>query len=295
MRSLWLSRSSPGSRCGGRSALVVGVLLMLGGAAPALAGPTVLAGHDLFSTGDGAVQDFSSFPIPADFFFPGSDPFNSIIDLEGEPLGSWDGFSGLGNTDTIVKRLDDALLPVNPPPDQTAPTIDIEIVALSLRSVSPITVTSGGPDTFWDVFVDIDTTAPPLVTPSLGTMDITQTSATGGFYSAHLEVFPQFTFVKIGGPPSQVALDFGLLAAGPAAVLDTANNPTWEYTPTHNQLVVPGLTGPNFYIFGPIVHTGPHPIEVAVPEPASGGLLLLGLAGLAAGRTFLRQRDRRSA
>ena len=45
-------------------------------------------------------------------------------------------------------------------------------------------------------------------------------------------------------------------------MLDTANDPTWEYTPTQNQLVVPGLTGPNFYIFGPIVHTGPHPIEI---------------------------------
>ena len=262
--------------------IVAGLLLFATSPARAVAGPDVLAGHDLFATGDGALQDFSLFPIPADFFFPGSDPFNSIVDLEGEPLGSWDGFSGLGNTDTIVKRLDDALLPVNPPPDQTALTIDIEIVALSLRSVSPITVTSGGPDTFWDVFVDIDTTALPLVTPSLGTMDITQTSATGGFYSAHLEVSPLFTFVKIGSPPGQVALDFGILGAGPAVVLDTANDPTWEYTPTHNQVVVPGLTGPNFYIFGPIVHTGPHPIEIASPEPSTVILAAMALVGLAA-------------
>ena len=90
-------------------------------------------------------------------------------------------------------------------------------------------------------------------------------------------------------------MKFVLIIDQPAVVLDTANDPTWEYTPTQNQLVVPGLTGPNFYIFGPIVHTGPHPIEIAAPEPASGGLLLLGLAGLAAGRSVLRRRDRRSA
>ena len=263
--------------------VALGISLLCVLPARAVAGPTVLAGHDLFHTLPGAAQDFSLFPIPADFFFPGSDPFNSVVNLEGQPLGTWGGFSDLGNADTIVERLSDAVPSGNPPPDQPAPMIDIEIVALSLVSVAPITVTSGGADQFWDVFVQIDTTTLPLFTPSLGTMEITQTSALGGFYSSSLEVFPLFTFVEVGNPTNVQFVDFGLLAVGPAVVLNTLNNPLWEYTPTQEQLVVPGLTGPNFYItgdggVGPIQHSGPHPVEAATPEPST--LVLCGLGGV---------------
>lgn len=267
--------------------VALGVSLVCGAPAPASASPIVLAGHDVFTTLAGAQQDFSSFPLPADLFFPGSDPFAGVVALQGEPLVTWDGHSGLGTTDTIVRRLTDAVPPGNPPPDQIAPTIDVEIVALSLRSVGLFTVTSGGGNDFYDLSLNIDTTALTLTTPSLGTKDITQTSATGGIYNSHLEVFPQFTFTWVSGPGAPrptVSFDmFGLTGSPtlPAAVLNTVNNPTWEYTSTHNQLVVPGLTGPNFYIFGQILNDGPLPIQATVvPELSTLALLALGMLGL---------------
>ena len=85
--------------------VALGVTLVCGAPPPALAGPSVLAGHDVFTTLAGAEQDFSALPLPADFFFPGADPFGGVVALQGEPLVTWDGFSGLGTTDTIVRRL----------------------------------------------------------------------------------------------------------------------------------------------------------------------------------------------
>ena len=61
--------------------VALGVSLVCGASARALAGPIVLAGHDLFATQAGAQQSFSLFPIPADFFFPGSDPFVGAVAL----------------------------------------------------------------------------------------------------------------------------------------------------------------------------------------------------------------------
>ena len=56
--------------------------------------------------------------------------------------------------DTCVERLQDATFPGGV---GTAETIDIEIVALSLRSVNPITVTYGAePVSLFDVFITLD-------------------------------------------------------------------------------------------------------------------------------------------
>ena len=65
--------------------VALGASLVCGAPAPALAGPTVLAGHDMFTTLPGAVQDFSSFPIPADFFFPGANPPRLRMGSQGVP------------------------------------------------------------------------------------------------------------------------------------------------------------------------------------------------------------------
>ena len=78
-------------------------------------------------------------PIPADFFGPGSDPFDGQVCLEGEPLGATP-FGEFGEADTLIRRpwdpFDRCALPLGVPVPVMA-----EVVALSLKSTAPITVT----------------------------------------------------------------------------------------------------------------------------------------------------------
>lgn len=71
---------------------------------------TIQNGSDFWHTpGDGTtLADFTREPIPADFFCPGSAPFAGKIVFQGVPLAT-EPPGSLGNTDTIVHRLDDAV------------------------------------------------------------------------------------------------------------------------------------------------------------------------------------------
>jgi hypothetical protein len=85
----------------------VGVLLAL----PAAAGNGVIAGGiDLWSTpaNGSTFVDFSRNPLPADFFCLGSAPFDGRIVFQGVPVATRPA-RALGNADTIVQRLDDAV------------------------------------------------------------------------------------------------------------------------------------------------------------------------------------------
>ena len=93
---------------------------------------TVLAGHDLFETDPS--ETFQKIFLFPDFLGAGCDAVSDTVFFEGVPLGTVHGFD-VGFADTAVERLDDATFPAGPQ------TIDIEIVALSLVSVAPITVT----------------------------------------------------------------------------------------------------------------------------------------------------------
>ena len=66
--------------------LALGMLLAI----PSLAQPTINRGVDLFVTpADGTTAvDFSTNPIPADFFCPGSAPFTGTVGLQGVPLAT---------------------------------------------------------------------------------------------------------------------------------------------------------------------------------------------------------------
>jgi hypothetical protein len=166
----------------------------------------VPAGHDLFgfTTGEGEVayqQVYSippSDPVPADFFDPGSEPFDGTIYWNGAPFD----VGGMGLTDTIIKRLEPTNLPT---PYPSTDQIPIEMVALSLQSIAPITVTyPSAPDELWDVKLEVSG-----VTPSLGTMDITATSASGGPVDMELTLVPKFTFTRQGDAAVRV-LDGGV-------------------------------------------------------------------------------------
>jgi hypothetical protein len=169
--------------------MVVTILTSLCYNAEAMA-TDVLAGVDLWVTtaaGNVTYVDCSLNPLPPDFFGPGSDPFDGIIYFKGVPLSA-----ELGLTDTVVERLDDAILPTCPSSD----TVDIEIIALDLVSTEPITVTYNGgqnPES-WDVQMCLSDVA----SPQTGSMTINQNCAAGGTFSAALPVKPKLTFVSVG-------------------------------------------------------------------------------------------------
>jgi len=163
---------------------------------------------DLWITPPGSVTGYSfqDTPLPADFFGPGSDPFDGRVYLKGVPFDCFDpdgpgpeiNYCGLLPTDTIVRRLTDA--------GPTFPaTVQIEIVELSLRSVQPITVSYFGGASFetWDVIAEVHIDAatgnvdPPQ---TAGTMTIRHEHADGGTFDSTLPVVANLTFVQVGGP-----------------------------------------------------------------------------------------------
>lgn len=141
-----------------------------------------------------SVADFSTMPIPAGFFGPGSDPFSGVVVLRGAPLSS-NPPGAVGSVDTIVRR-NAPTTPLIPPMTATVP---IEIVALNLVSCQPITVTynAGACSEEWDV----RTTLSPSTPQATGSMSITLSHPDGGTYSASLPVQPAFIFTRPGGGP----------------------------------------------------------------------------------------------
>ncbi len=224
-------------------------------------GPTVSAGHDLLETDSSAAfLDFGtpSVPaIPADFFGPGSDPFQDTVSLQGVPIVTFGGFGDLGPTDTIVERLQDAG-PIFPD------TIDIEIVALSLESTAPITITeNGGQDPeLWDVQVEVPEGD---LNQSQGTMTIRHEYPDGGTFDSTLPVKPRLVFTRQSDLRTQ-ELDWTVAEWPP--ILYQANAVPWCHTANpltspagHEVVEVAGLTT-NFF---PSITCQPDP-DVRVKE-----------------------------
>ena len=217
-----------------------------GGCAPGGPGEIVLnAGDDGWSTGDGGAEftfgdPFGDLPgeppIPADFFGPGSDPFEGLVEFRGVPFlvdPAHPDASSLGGTDTIVRR-NECTVPLG---IGASDTIEIEIVALSLESTQPITVTfNGGQDpTLYDVNLCLSSQSPQC----LGSMTITRDGDFGGTLTSSFPVIPKFTFE---GPFGPFELDLGevpvdcldppLVVSSPAgepnswAVVDEVGGPT---------------------------------------------------------------------
>lgn len=189
--------------------------------------PPVNPGIDVWTTPGGGVtfQDFSGNPIPADFFDPGSDPFTGSIDLQGLPLPDLTPPPAVTGVpvgqlpfDTVVQRLEPAPLPK----DGTQATIPIEIVALQLQSIQPITVTYNGGNNpeLWDVRVCLSSTLPQLT----GSMTLHRTCPQGGTFDSSLGVIPKLIFLR----QSDGALR--QLDPGPEVFL-TANRQRWVHNP----------------------------------------------------------------
>jgi hypothetical protein len=146
--------------------------------------------------------------LPADYFGPGSDPFEGQVALApGEPL---DPTSAEGVI--AVAWPAPPVWPADPP--GTVNTVEIEIVGLSLKSAQPITVTyfGGTNQELWRVEVGLSVMPPP---PGLCTA--TKTHENGGTYDAELIVQPRFVFERMSDGQI-VELDTGLEGWAPLTV-----------------------------------------------------------------------------
>lgn len=159
----------------------------------------------------GAEFNFVNDPIPADFFDPGSQPFDGTILLGGPSDGL---------PDTVIRRHRDALLLDGPPE-----TIPIELVQLHLVSCQPITVQSGTGSTQWDVRVQLS----PTVFPPVGSMTITKTHDNGGTFTSEIYVQPLLTFTRVDSPSDVRILDTGTEGLPPIIFQHTER--PWVFTP----------------------------------------------------------------
>lgn len=232
------------------SAALVG-LLCLG--SPAVADP-IGPGFDLLST--------PAFELPLGPTGP-----NAL--MVGDPIGP-------GNTDTIVERLNQPPLPL---PDGGTGIIDVELVALSLTSVSPVVIDLGGGPQAYDLHVDLD----PL-TPSLGTINITSHNlgpGGGGTFDSEFLVNSLLTFTPTGGGSPVVV---------PRSDPLSSTSSLWSHIKPPNYPENAMFPSGGFYpgtepFTGTVVgidHTGPHPhTDPSTPEPTSFVLAAIALAGMA--------------
>jgi hypothetical protein len=165
--------------------------------------------------------------IPADFFGPGSEPFTGQVCLSGVPSGHPE----FPDADTVIRRIGSDI-------DRCtltgAPTYQVEIVALSLVSVAPITVIVNGQPENWNVAVDLSAVPAPL-----GNVNATRTHCNGGIYSSNLNVQPRFTFTKVGNPGEVRVLDTGLEGI-PYVALTPGSDHQWAID------IPPGIEGANY-------------------------------------------------
>ncbi|HSS48246.1 MAG TPA: hypothetical protein VLX28_04810 [Thermoanaerobaculia bacterium] len=167
---------------------ILGLLLL---SLPALAlDRTIYNGSDLWKTpGDGTTfADFSKQPLPAGFFCSKSEAFTGRIILQGVPLAT--GQPGvLGNTDTIVQRLDNAVFNKH-----GVAATRIQIRAMQFQSVAPVQTACGQ----YNAYVRLDGEQP------ITTMRILRDNEKGGRFFAPIYVNVKISFQPVGRTSTEV-------------------------------------------------------------------------------------------
>ena len=252
-------------------------LLFVMNSPPASGQIAIPAGSDLFTTAGGGGQtfiDFSDTPIPADFFGPGSDPFSGQVELRGLPLNDNPGLAppenvDLGLTDTIIRRNGDI--------DLTGPgdteTVPVEIVALSLVSVEPITVTFGETSTQWQLEVQTLFGADQFES----TMTVRQDSDVGGTLDIMIPVTNSMYFQEVDAPTFNgrelQGYPVGLVRSGIPWATSTPLTPVTidEAITLANMETVPP-TSPNFFFFHDLPDGSTNPLcHLTFTEIYNGG------------------------
>ncbi|MCH7752998.1 MAG: PEP-CTERM sorting domain-containing protein [Planctomycetes bacterium] len=182
-------------------------------------------------------------------------------------FGDGNGLVDVGDTDTIVERLQPADL------GGGSDTIDIEIVALSLVSVDPVDLGFGAG--FEDLFIELNTSSPSV--QSKMTITDTGEGEPHGTFDSTLNFSFDVTG-SVGGYYATIEKIF------------TASNQDWQHAPV-GTIVIDGinhlLNGLNetndFWPSGIVIHddgseTATHKTKGATPEPST--LTLLALGGL---------------
>jgi hypothetical protein len=238
-----------------RQILVVAAVVLLSAtsiqAAPIV---NVLPGYDLFQTTDGT--NLNGIP------------------LQGVPLGSFNfggtiGVQSVGNTDTIVQRLQTATPPSVP---GTAPTISLQMLALQMETVTPVDLGAG----LNNYFVTLQSVRGGPATT--GTMDITFANSVGGTFNSFFDVFYDIRVGSLNGP---------IVNSADLTLTGTAN--TWSRTSPPLAVTINGaninLNGVNsnsdFWPTPPVTESHPgagaHVVNdtLSVPEPSTFLLAVL--------------------
>jgi hypothetical protein len=194
---------------------LAGVLIALASPSVSRAQSSVAAGWDLFATVSPGTTlngvQFQGVPLNTFDFTKGT-----LSDF-GRGIGT----RNVGNTDTIVKRLDAATVPSTP---NTAPT-RLEMEALDLRSVAP-TDFGLGTDFY---FITLQSDRVGGGTLSQGTMDITFNTPAGGTFNSSLNLFFDVRKGALNGPVAQSA----------GIVLTSSGN--WGRIPPPNAVIINGV------------------------------------------------------
>lgn len=167
-------------------------LLLLLAALPAMAG-TIDSGADLWWTpGDGSsYYDFGREPIPAGFFCADSEAFAGKVVFRGEPLATSPA-GALGNVDTVIHRLDDAVFNAN-----GQAVTRVQPIALSLVGTEPIETRCGA----YRVEAGLAGEQPTA------DMVIVRENEDGGYYHASLSLNVRLTFVPESDRRDSLSLD----------------------------------------------------------------------------------------